>query len=128
MDRQVLKATGVDYRREFLRLNLERAVTGPIYSDAHIERCARVYLANPVLRLFGVPFSYFLAGPEVWLRFIGDPMRNLSAARCAHRAEAAVADAERAEGHGENGRLVEKPRHHAYPRRQGRDFLPTRDA
>jgi len=87
-----------------------------------------VYLANPALRLLGCPFGTFLVAPARWLLFIGDPVRFQIAASCTRRAEAAADRAERAEGHGENGRLVEKIRHHAHPRRALRDFLPPRQA
>ncbi len=60
----------------FLLINLERPVEGSIYTDEYIERWAGVYLANPGLRLIGVPFCAFLAQPERWLRFIGDPLRD----------------------------------------------------
>lgn len=120
MDRQVL--SGNEMPRRWLIVNLDRPRTGPVYSDVFIERWAVVYLDNPVLRLVGVPFSAFLALPNVqaWLnaaahaRFSGRLMRS---------AEAAIARAERVEGHGENGRLVEKLRHHARKRSRA-DFLP----
>ncbi len=112
----------MNYAREWLMLNLDRPATGPVYADEYIERWAAVYLANPPLRLFGVPFSLFLARPAGWLLFIGSPIRD---ELCMRRAEAAVASAERIEGHGENGRLIEKMRHRTH-RRGFRDFLPLR--
>jgi len=128
MDRQVLKAR-VNFSREFLKLNLDRPVSGPIYSDDYVERWAAVYQANPALRLLGCPFCVFLTRPAAWLMFAGNPLRHQAVAASTRRAEAAVAAAERAEGHGENGRLVEKTRHHTYDRRghAGRDFIPLRD-
>jgi hypothetical protein len=61
----------------FLLANLEpRVRDGAVYSDEHIERWASVYLANPALRLVGVPFERFLAQPAHWLRWIGDPLRR----------------------------------------------------
>lgn len=116
---------------DWLKANLDRPRSGAVYADEYIERWAAVYLANPALRLYGVPFSDFLARPEAWLRYIGDPLRAMtrtpSAACCERRAEAAVAQAERLEGYGANGRLVEKMRHKARPR-SFRAFLPLRDA
>jgi hypothetical protein len=123
MDRQVLNDR--ELRVRWLTANLDRAPTGPIYSDEFIERQGGVYLDNPILRMVGVPFSAFLAFPNVqlWL----DAAAHARFAHRMHKAEAAIAQAERAEGHGENGRLVEKIRHRAYPRSY-RNFTPVRDA
>ncbi len=119
MDRQMLS-------KAWLLMNLERPVTGPTYSDEYIDRWAAIYLDNPVLRLIGVPFSAFLAFPNV-RAWVSSTARTRFAARLMEKAEAAIAEAERAEGHGENGRLVEKIRHHTHPR-SWRDFAPLRDA
>lgn len=120
MDRQVLN-------KAWLLMNLERPVTGPTYADEYIERWASVYLANPGLRLIGVPFASFLAQPLRFVQYIGNPMRDYVVEPCALRAEEAIAEAERVEGRGENGRLVVKIRHHTYPR-SWRNFAPLRDA
>ena len=42
----------------------------PTYSDEHIERCAKLYLDNPVIRQKGVLFVTFLAFPEEVMRAV----------------------------------------------------------
>ena len=42
----------------------------PVYSDEHIEHCARLYLDNPVIREKGVLFTTFLAFPEETMRAV----------------------------------------------------------
>lgn len=42
----------------------------PVYTDEHIERCAKLYMQNPELRARGVLFVMFLAQPQAYLRAI----------------------------------------------------------
>ena len=42
----------------------------PTYSDEHIERCAKLYLDNPVIRQKGVLFVTFCAFPEEVMRAV----------------------------------------------------------
>lgn len=119
----------MNLQREFLLLNLERPVEGPTYADDYIERWAGVYLANPALRLLGVPFSVFLTRPAAWLDWIGKPLRGSELEVVTRIAVDKVIEQLCREGaRCENGRFVEKLRHHAHPRSGGRDFVPDKAA
>lgn len=118
----------MDAARLFLMANFERARDGATYDDAYIERWADVYLANPGLRLQGVPFCRFLAAPSAWLMWLGRqrqprPQEALSAAEMVQVRRAM----ERTSAMG-NGLRIEKLRHHAHPRSAGRDFKRERQA
>lgn len=54
----------------------DRAAPAPTYSDEHIERCARLYLDNPVIRLRGILFETFLSVPGEIMRAIADGMSS----------------------------------------------------
>lgn len=41
---------------------------GPVYTDAHIEHCAKLYQDNPIIRERGVLFITFVAFPEECMR------------------------------------------------------------
>lgn len=43
---------------------------GPVYTDAHIEHCAQLYLDNPIIRARGVLFMMFVAYPEEIMRAV----------------------------------------------------------
>jgi hypothetical protein len=125
MGRQVLNDQ--DPRMLFLLANYQRPVEGPTYSDAYLEKWGEAYLANPLLRLSGVPFSTFLTRPHFWLRRIdaavGESRYQLSAKenlllREALRRCAPVSG---------NGRLFEKLRHHRHPKSR-RNFEPAVEA
>lgn len=120
----------------------ERHVTGPIWPDEYIERWAAVYLepeTNRLLRARSVRFETFLRAPvEIlyairrWREF-DSPAGLLPAQRRVRErldssasieeiAEAAL-DYVAAEAHCANGRVVEKLRHHAHPRKGLRAFF-----
>lgn len=98
----------------FLYANLDRPRLAATYADEHIERWAPVYLANPLLRLYGVPFESFLAQPAAWLQWAGDPLRGREpSAKDAERIRRAEARFTDLRG---NGQRIEKLRHRAHPR------------
>ena len=117
--------------------NFERPVTGPTYSAEHIEFWGGIYLANPRVRAHGVLFSTFLMAPMQILRACATPGVRISS--CDHArhgytrrdeavllsiAEAAIRHLEQTGARCENGRWVEKLKHHAHPRSNHRDFQP----
>lgn len=109
--------------------NYERPIEAPTYPDEYLDFWAGVYLVNPHLRARGVLFSTFLIAPIEILRACATPGPAIRACRARVTfprdeaviltvAEAAVRHAERMEGHGENGRLVEKMRSRVFPSRR----------
>lgn len=118
--------------------NHERPIEGAIYADEYIDFWGRVYLANPHLRARGVLFATFLIAPEVLLHACSRPPVAFATSKeiAAHvaRRHSGIEDFpaawpqvtarfELAEGHGENGRMVEKLRHRFFPRRRAKRVL-----
>lgn len=119
--------------------NHERAFEAPTYPDEYLDFWARVYLDNPHLRARGVLFSTFLVAPEVLLLACAAPRPAVLASSksiadgVARRHAGLMAEArtsarelarfESADGHCENGRLVEKLRHRFFPRRRAKRVL-----
>lgn len=119
--------------------NHERPIEAQTYADEYLDFWARVYLANPHLRARGVLFSTFLIAPDVLLHACATPRpaclassksiadgvaRRHAGLMAEARASAReIARFESAEGHCENGRLVEKLRHRFFPRRRAKRVL-----
>lgn len=114
----------------FLLANFDRPAKAATYSDEHIERQAEIYLANPALRLRGVPFDVFLQAPGEWLLYAANPLRPTAddARQLSSKEIAIVRDGlRRATAVASGSRPIEKLRHHRYPR-STRDFMPLKDA
>lgn len=112
----------------------ERSVTAPVYSDEHIEFWGEVYLANRWIGARGVLFENFLAYPVQILYALGalaeDCRHMLLGAQQRVREQIdfsaqiervpaiarGIAAAEHAGARCENGRFVEKLRHHSHAR------------
>jgi len=120
--------------------NFERPVTGPTYSDEHLDFWGAIYLANPQVRARGVLFNTFLVAPMQILRACATPgvrVTSCSLARHGYTkgdeaavltiAEATIRHLEWGGARCENGRWVEKLKHHAHPRGSNRDFQPRAD-
>lgn len=131
---------------EHLYPHAERPVAGPIYHDAYIEFWADVYLLNPWIRARGVLFETFLVAPAAILRALALPMHEfvsqllieqrevrerldfrdaIGATPCEARA---VEGLEQLGARCENGRFIERLRHHAWPRRRAGFFASWRNS
>lgn len=105
----------------------ERPVEAPSYADEWIEFWAGVYRANPAIGARGVLFETFLAYPHEILRACAAPVLIIQcrgelalASRAMvgamrELAAAATLALERSGARCENGRFVEKMRHHRHP-------------
>lgn len=112
---------------------------GGVYSDEYLEHWGRFYLANPPLRRAGVLFATFLEAPGEILFALAHQAQCQAAARQPQllpaqrevqrredfrlpspRIERAIAQLEREGASCANGRMVEKLKHHTFPRRPRR--------
>lgn len=106
---------------------VERSSTAPVkLPDAQLHFWSDVYLANPAVRARGVSLEQFLGNPREILVACGTPVVRICwqgalvpASRAMERAlnelaAAVVVALERTGARCENGRFVEKLRHHSY--------------